>query len=84
MWGVQVREALPALIQSTTVLVITIIGYSAITGAFGGGGLGSLAINYGYSRYQADTLLVSLIVIGVIVIVLQAIGDFFTRVVDHR
>lgn len=84
MWGVQVREALPALIQSTTVLVITIIGYSAITGAFGGGVLGSLAINYGYSRYQADTLLVSLIVIGIIVIVLQAIGDFFTRVADHR
>lgn len=84
MWGVQVREALPSLIQSTTVLVITIIGYSAITGAFGGGGLGALAINYGHSRYQADTMLVALIVIGIIVIVLQALGDFIARVVDHR
>lgn len=84
MWGVQVREALPALVQSITVLVITIIGYSAITGAFGGGGLGALAINYGYNRYQGDTMLVSLIVIGVIVIVFQAVGDWLARVVDHR
>ncbi len=84
MWGVQVREALPSLIQSTTVLIITIIGYGAITGAFGGGGIGTLAINYGHYRYQADTMLVSLIVIGIIVIVIQAIGDWFARRIDHR
>ena len=84
MWGVQVREALPSLIQSTTVLIITIIGYGAITGAFVGGGIGTLAINYGHYRYQADTMLVSLIVIGIIVIVIQAIGDWFARRIDHR
>lgn len=84
MWGVQVREALPELIQSITILIITIIGFSAITGAFGGGGIGTLAINYGHYRYQADTMLVSLVVIGIIVIVIQAIGDWFARRIDHR
>lgn len=84
MWGVQVREALPALVQSTTVLVITIIGYSTITGAFGGGGLGALAINYGYNRYQIDTMLVSLIVIGIIVIAIQAVGNWVARRINHR
>lgn len=84
MWGVQVREALPELVQSITILVITIISYSTITGALGGGGIGTLAINYGRYRYQADTMLLSLIVIGVIVIVIQQIGDFIARRVDHR
>lgn len=84
MWGVQVREALPALIQSITVLIITIISYSTISGAFGGGGLGAHAINYGYNRNQADTMLVSLIIIGIIVMVIQSLGDRLARLVDHR
>lgn len=84
MWGVQVREALPALIQSITVLIITIISYSTISGAFGGGGLGAHAINYGYNRNQADTMLVSLIIIGIIVMLIQSLGDWLARLVDHR
>lgn len=84
MWGVQVREALPALMQSTTVLVITIIGYTAITGSLGGGGLGAMAINYGRFRWQSDTMIVSIVVIGIIVMAVQYLGDFLTRRVDHR
>lgn len=84
MWGVQVREALPTLVQSITVLVVTLIGYSAITGAFGGGGLGRLAINYGYTQFQPDTMLVSVVVIAAIVIIIQALGDMLSRWVDHR
>lgn len=84
MWGVQVREALPEIVQSATILIITIIGFSAITGAFGGGGLGALAINYGHYRYQADTMLVALVVIGVIVIIIQAIGDYLTKRINRR
>lgn len=84
MWGVQVREALPALMQSTTILIITIIGYSAITGAFGGGGLGAMSMNYGRSRWQSDTMIVSIVVIGIIVMAIQYLGDFIARRVDHR
>ncbi|MDO5672701.1 MAG: methionine ABC transporter permease [Actinomycetaceae bacterium] len=84
MWGVQVREVLPALIQSTTVLIITLIGYSAITGTLGGGGLGQMAMNYGYNRYQSDTMLVAVVLFVVIVQVFQMVGDMLSRLVDHR
>lgn len=84
MWGVQIREGLPALIQSTTVLIITLIGYGAVTGTFGGGGLGQLAINYGHYQFQSDTMLVAVVLITVIVIIVQAIGDMLSRWVDHH
>ncbi len=83
-WGVQVREALPALVQSITVLAITLVGYSAMAGAVGGGGLGQLAINYGYQRNQFDVLVVTVVTIIVIVQVIQLVGDFVARKVDHR
>ena len=83
-WGVQVREALPALIQSVTVLVITLIGYSAMAGVVGGGGLGSLAINYGYHQWQNDVMILTVIAIVVIVQVIQMVGDILSRLVDHR
>ncbi len=83
-WGVQVREALPALIQSVTVLVITLIGYSAMAGVVGGGGLGSLAINYGYHQWQNDVMILTVIAIVVIVQVVQMVGDILSRLVDHR
>lgn len=83
-WGVQVREALPALVQSITVLAITMVGYSAMAGVIGGGGLGQLAINYGYTRNQYDVLIVSVVTIILIVQVIQVIGDMVSRLVDHR
>lgn len=83
-WGVQVREALPSLVQSATVLVITLIGYSAMAGAVGGGGLGQMAINYGYNRFQNDTMICTVVLIIVIVQVVQMVGDMISRLVDHR
>ncbi len=83
-WGVQVREALPQLVQSVTVLLITLVGYSAMAGAVGGGGLGQMAINYGYVRYQNDVMLVTVILIIVIVQLIQMCGDMISRLVDHR
>lgn len=83
-WGVQVRESLPQLIQSATVLAITLVGYSAMAGVVGGGGLGQIAINYGYYRFQSDTMLVTVVLIVVIVQVMQMLGDMFSRLVDHR
>ena len=49
-WGVLVREALPTLVRSATVTIITLLGYTAMAGTVGGGGLGDLAIQYGYQR----------------------------------
>lgn len=83
-WGVQVREALPSLIQSITVLIITLIGYSAMAGVVGGGGLGALAINYGYNQWQDDIMILTVIAIIIIVQAVQMMGDMFSRLVDHR
>jgi len=58
-WGVLVREALPILIQSATVTIITLLGYSAMAGAVGGGGVGDLAIQYGYQRNQVDVMVIT-------------------------
>jgi D-methionine transport system permease protein len=83
-WGVQTREALPSLVQSTTTLAITLIGYSAMAGAVGGGGLGQMAINYGYNRFQSDVMISTVIAIIVIVQLIQWVGDMASRLVDHR
>ena len=83
-WGVQVREALPQLVQSATVLLVTLVGYSAMAGAVGGGGLGQLAINYGYNRWETDTMVITVIVIIIFVQLIQMVGDFITKLVDHR
>ncbi|MDP9800689.1 D-methionine transport system permease protein [Arcanobacterium wilhelmae] len=83
LW-MQVREALPSIIQSITVLLITLVGYSAMGGAVGGGGLGGLAYNYGYNRYMIDVLVITIVVIVVIVQMIQMVGDMLSRYVDHR
>ena len=83
-WGVLIREAMPALIQSITTLAITLIGYSAMAGAVGGGGLGQMAINYGYNRWQDDVMISTVVAIIIIVQIIQLIGDLLSRLVDHR
>lgn len=83
-WGVQVREAAPMLVQSVTTLAITLISYSAMAGALGGGGLGQMAINYGYNRFQYDVMISTVIAIIVIVQLVQMIGDLIARRLDHR
>lgn len=84
MADVMLREALPGIIQSITVLIVTLIGYSAMGGAVGGGGLGGLAYNYGYSRYYLDVLIITVVVIVIIVQLVQMLGDMLSRYVDHR
>lgn len=84
MAGVLVREALPAIIQSITILTITIIGYSAMASTVGGGGLGALAINYGYQRYRFDVIVIVVVVILILVQIVQMVGDMLSRLVDHR
>src|SRR5690606_10125435 len=80
--GVLVREALPALVGGATVTVITLVGYSAMAGALGAGGLGALAVNHGYNRFQTDVMVVTVVVIIVLVQLVQMLGDRVVRLVD--
>lgn len=77
-------EALPGLISGMTTTIVMLVGYSAMAGLIGGGGLGRLAYNYGYQRFDSTVMIVTIVIIVVIVQVLQFIGDRITRAVDHR
>ena len=77
-------EALPGLVGGLAVTVIALIGYSAMAGAVGGGGLGDLAIRYGYQRFETDVMLVTVVLLVVLVQLVQTVGDAVVRRVDHR
>ncbi|MBB2494191.1 methionine ABC transporter permease [Aquipseudomonas ullengensis] len=68
-------EALPGLIAAATVTAITLVSYTAMSGLIGGGGLGDLAVRYGYQRYQPDVMAVTVILLLILVQVLQTVGD---------
>lgn len=76
-------EAIPALIQSVTVTAITLVNYSAMAGTVGGGGLGDLAIRYGYQRFNVSVMLATVIVLVVIVQLLQMGGDKLAKHYTH-
>lgn len=77
-------EALPGLIAATIVTVVSLIGYSAMAGAIGGGGLGDLAIRYGYQRFQSDVMAAVVIVLIVLGQLIQSLGDRYVRRISHR
>ncbi|WP_077072619.1 methionine ABC transporter permease [Mailhella massiliensis] len=77
-------EALPSLLNGSAVAAITILGYSAMSGAVGGGGLGKLAIMYGYNRYQTDIMFATIILLIVIVQLFQMLGNWATKRCDKR
>lgn len=82
---VMIPEALPSLILGETLTIINIIGYSAMAGAIGGGGLGDLAIRYGFHRFQTDVLVAAVIVIILLVQVIQGAGNKIAQhVARHR
>lgn len=81
---VLIPEALPSMVNSMTITVINIIGYSAMAGAIGGGGLGDLAVRYGYYKSDYLTLLQAVVVIIVIVTVIQLIGNKVSRAIDRK
>lgn len=81
---VLIPEAMPGLVAGVTTTVVTIIGYSAMAGLVGGGGLGRLAYNYGFQRYQPDVMVVTVILIVILVQGVQWLGDRISRAVDHR
>jgi len=78
IFKVLLPEAMPSLVSGVTLTIINLIGYSAMAGAVGGGGLGDLAIRYGYQRFNTPILIASVIVILVLVEVIQFIGTKIT------
>lgn len=84
IWKVMLPEAKPSLIVGSAIATTTILGYSAMAGFVGGGGLGTIAINYGYYRYQDEIMLITVILLVIIVQVLQGIGMKAAGLSDKR
>jgi D-methionine transport system permease protein len=81
---VYLPEALPGLLRALTVLSITMINFSAMAGAVGGGGLGDLAIRYGYQRFRIDVLAGTVVILIVLVQIIQIGGNTLANRFDHR
>ena len=81
---VLLKEAVPSLITGAAIALTTILGYSAMAGAVGGGGLGDLAIKHGYHRYQTDVLFVTVALLIVLMQVIQIVGMKISRKTDKR
>lgn len=77
-------EALPSIVRGIAVVLIAVLGYTAIAGAVGAGGLGDIAIRYGYYRYQSDVMIAAVVILVVIVQLIQTVCDLLARRVDHR
>ncbi|MEK4066942.1 methionine ABC transporter permease [Peribacillus sp. FSL R5-0717] len=84
IWKVLLPESMPALISGITVTSIALVGYTAMAGVIGAGGLGNLAYLDGYQRNQNDVTFVATIVILIIVFIIQIIGDVITSKLDKR
>ncbi|HEY8346540.1 MAG TPA: methionine ABC transporter permease [Symbiobacteriaceae bacterium] len=81
---VLIPEALPSLIRGTALMMINLLGLSAMAGAIGGGGLGDLAVKYGYYRYRTDVMLGSLVILLVLVQLIQWAGDKLAATFTHN
>ena len=84
IWKVLLPESKPSLLIGAAISTTTILGYSAMAGAVGGGGLGGIAINYGYYRYETDIMLVTVAILVIIVQIIQEIGMRLERKSDKR
>ena len=84
IWSVLLVEARTSLLVGVTIAIGTILGYSAMAGAVGGGGLGDIAIRYGYYRYQTDVMLVTIVILVLLVQILQSIGMMLSKKLDRR
>jgi D-methionine transport system permease protein len=77
-------EALPSLFLGAAVTAVNLVGYSAMAGAIGGGGLGDLAIRFGYQRFQTNVMVMTVLVLIILVQAMQLIGEWVARRLDHR
>ncbi|MBO0510712.1 ABC transporter permease [Streptomyces beijiangensis] len=77
-------QSLPSLVSGITTTIIALIGYSAMAGTVGGGGLGALAISYGYQRFESDFMIVTVALLVVLVVLVQLIGDLIVSALARR
>ena len=77
-------DRLYVLLLGAAIAITTILGYSALAGFTAGGGLGAIAVNYGYYRYQTDVMLVTVLLLVVIVQIFQEVGMYIARKTDKR
>lgn len=84
IWHVLLPEALPGIVAGFTVTIVTMINSSAIAGAIGAGGLGDIAYRYGYQRFDMQIMLAVIFVLVVLVMLIQATGDFLANQLDKR
>ena len=79
IFKVMLKEAVPSIVSGLTLTIISIIGYSAMAGTVGGGGLGYLAVSYGYQRFQKDVMIITVIILIIIVQALQMLGNYLYK-----
>ncbi|WP_025566148.1 methionine ABC transporter permease [Psychromonas sp. SP041] len=77
-------EALPGIINAVTITLVTLVGYSAMAGTVGGGGLGDVGIRYGYQRFDATVMMITIVILVILVQMIQSLGDYLVKRVDHR
>lgn len=84
IYKVLIPEALPAIVSGITVTLVSLVGYTAMAGVVGGGGLGDMAFIEGFQRSQNDVIVIATLLILAIVFVIQIIGDLLIRAIDKR
>ncbi|MBT1181855.1 ABC transporter permease [Bifidobacterium sp. CP2] len=77
-------ESLPSLVRGAAITFINLFGYSAMAGTVGAGGLGDIAIRYGYQRYEYDVMIAAVVLSVILVQIIQSFGDWFARRIDHH
>ena len=81
---VLITESVPSLVRGFSIVLITILGYTAITGATGAGGLGNIAYRFGYQRYQTGVMYATIVILMLLVCIIQGIFNFISRRADKR
>lgn len=84
VWKVLLPEAMPGIVAGLTITFVSLVGYSAMAGAIGGGGLGDLGIRYGYQRYITEVMVAVVLILIVFVQAVQSFGDWLVRRISHR
>jgi D-methionine transport system permease protein len=84
IFKVLLPEGLPSVVRGIPITIINLIGSYAMAGAIGGGGLGDLAIRYGYHRRQSDIMIVTIVLLIIIVEIIQLLGNFVANRIDKR
>lgn len=84
IFKVMIPESLPSLILGASLATITVVGYTAMAGATGGGGLGDIAIRYGYHRRETDIMLIAIVILVLFVQIIQSVGQLTSKMIDKR